>query len=523
MSIWTRSAIMISGSVAALVMSACALTPIDEGDDALDQEASISQALDPSACTAVTLTSPTAGFTGTVGAPLPLSATASCPVGSTPEFQFWVKPAGSANWAILGPFGASTSSWTPPATGGWAVTAVTRAIGSSDSYQARSMAAAGTVLPENHAPTAGADAITTTENVAGSVDVLGNDSDPDGDTIAVTAHTSAVHGAVTFSGSVATYTPAAGFVGSDSFTYTVGDARGGAATATVSITVIDRLPVAHDDAIGTVQDTAGSVNVLANDNDPDPDQLAVIAFTQGAHGAVVITNGIATYTPEPGFLGSDSFTYTIDDGHAATATATVSVTVSLATCAIAITGPATATLGDTIQLTASATCNVGSPQVQWLRRINSAYEIVQPFGPSLTLDYVVPSVGTNTFFAVVRAQGATPVQSSSNFLSVKVADSAPPCTAVRMVAPSNTQNLTVGVLASLTASATCAGGTPEYQFWVKPAGAASWIILPGFTTGSGSWTPPTTGSWAIRAVARTVGSHVNYDVGSTSVVVNVVP
>jgi|GEM_PF-3828869 len=512
---------MVSGAVAALMMSACALAPNDDSDDM--EPATTSQALSPGACTAVALTSPTNGFTAVVGVPLALSATATCPMGSTPEYQFWVKPAGAANWTILGPYVPGGSSWTPPSIGGWSVTAVTRAIGASESYQARSAGSAGTITNENHAPTAGDDAIATTENVAGSIDLFGNDSDPDGDAIGIIAHTSTVHGAVTFSGSLATYTPAAGFIGSDSFTYTIGDGRGGTATATVTVSVIDRTPIANDDAIGTVQDTAGSVNVLANDNDPDPDELSVTSFTQGAHGAVTITGGVATYTPAAGFIGSDSFTYTIDDGHGALATGTVHVTVEMAACAIAISGPASATLGDSIQLTASATCNVGTPQVQWLRRINSAYEIIQPFGPSLTLDYTVTATGLNTFVAVVRTQGAVPAQATSNFLQVSVADSTPPCTAVRMVSPGNTQNLTVGVPVALTASATCPGGTPEYQFWVKPTGAANWIILPGFTTGSGSWTPPSTGSWSIRAAARGVGAHVSYTVTSMSVVVNVVP
>jgi hypothetical protein len=334
-----------------------------------------------------------------------------------------------------------------------------------------------------------------------------------------------VHGAVAFTGTLATYTPAAGFIGSDSFTYTISDGRGGTATATVAISVADRPPVASDDTITTLQDTPGSVNVLANDVDPDPDALTVSAFTQGAHGAVAITSGIATYTPAAGFVGSDSFTYTIDDGHGVTATATVNVTVigSTPACTISITGPATGTFGAAIHLTASAACNLGTPQVQWLHRINSAYEIVQPFSASLTLDFVAPSVGTHTFFAVVRSQGATPAQATSNFVQVKVADNLAPCTAVHMVAPTNMQNLTVGVPATLTASATCPGGTPEYQFWVKPLGAPSWTILPGFTQGDGSWTPPATGGWAIRAVARTAGSHVSYDVASSSVAVTVVP
>jgi hypothetical protein len=92
-STWMRSATMISGAVAALMMSACALEPSSEGNEGNDEgddsaAAMTSQALSPGACTAVALTSPTNGFTGVAGVPIALSATASCPMGSTPEFQF---------------------------------------------------------------------------------------------------------------------------------------------------------------------------------------------------------------------------------------------------------------------------------------------------------------------------------------------------------------------------------------------------------------------------------------------------
>jgi hypothetical protein len=163
-------------------------------------------------------------------------------------------------------------------------------------------------------------------------------------------------------------------------------------------------------------------------------------------------------------------------------------------------------------------------QIQWLRRVNSGYVVVQPFSASPTLDFVADAVGNLTFVAVARTGGATPVQATSDPVTVKVADNAPQCTALRMVTPTNTQSLTVGVAQTLTAEATCpAGAVPEYQFWVKQVGAPSWIILPGYTTGSGSWVPPSTGTWAIRAVVRTVGSHVNYQLGSSAVTVNVVP
>ena len=522
MSLWTRWATMIAGTTAALAMSACAMDA-REDDEAADTQEVISTQLSATACTAVALTSPTAGFTATLGVALPLSAVATCPAGSTPEYQYWVKAAGAANWTILTAFVPGGASWTPPSTGSWAVTAVTRATGSTAGYEARAMSASGTVTLVNHSPTAGDDTITTTENVNGSVNLATNDSDPDGDVTAVIAHTSPAHGAIAITGTLATYTPSAGYIGGDSFTYTIGDGRGGTATATVTISVIDRPPFANDDAIGTVQDTAGTVNVLGNDGDPDPDTIAITAFTQGAHGTVTLSNGFATYLPSAGYVGSDSFTYTIDDGHGQAATATVNVTVEAAMCAVAISGPATATLGEVLHLTASATCNNGAPLVQWLHRINSSYEIVQGFGPSLTLDFAAPATGLNTYVAVVRSLSATPAQAMSNAVTIKIADSTPPCTAAHVTTPANGQTLPVGVATTLTASASCPGGTPEYQFWVKQPGAPNWTILPDFTTGNGSWTPPAPGAWAIRAVVRTLGSHVSYDLGSTSVAVTVTP
>ena len=130
-----------------------------------------------------------------------------------------------------------------------------------------------------------------------------------------------------------TYTPSAGFSGSDTFTYTVSDGNGGSASAAVIVTVeagppANHDPIATDDSLTTVGDTPGSLNVLSNDYDSDSDPLSVTASTNGAHGSVGCTlAGICTYTPNAGFAGTDSFTYTLSDGVGGTATGTVSVTV----------------------------------------------------------------------------------------------------------------------------------------------------------------------------------------------------
>ena len=73
-----------------------------------------------------------------------------------------------------------------------------------------------------------------------------------------------------------------------------------------------------------------TIDVLANDSDPDGDALSVSAVTQPAHGTVVInTNSTVNYTPASGFTGSDTFSYTVRDSAGATSTATVSITIAV--------------------------------------------------------------------------------------------------------------------------------------------------------------------------------------------------
>lgn len=97
---------------------------------------------------------------------------------------------------------------------------------------------------------------------------------------------------------------------------------------TVTITATNRLPIALDDSATTSMNAPVVVNVLANDSDPDGDALAVSSLTQPTHGtAATNADNTITYTPDPSFVGSDSFTYEISDQEA-TASATVRITVN---------------------------------------------------------------------------------------------------------------------------------------------------------------------------------------------------
>lgn len=87
-------------------------------------------------------------------------------------------------------------------------------------------------------------------------------------------------------------------------------------------------PVAAGDQATTSTNTPVTIQVLANDSDPDEDSITVTGVTQGAKGSVTSNpDGTVTYTPNNGFAGQDSFTYTIADCAGASSTASVNVQV----------------------------------------------------------------------------------------------------------------------------------------------------------------------------------------------------
>ncbi|MBN2393521.1 MAG: tandem-95 repeat protein [Anaerolineae bacterium] len=165
--------------------------------------------------------------------------------------------------------------------------------------------------------------------------VLDNDRDPEGDALSLSIATSPAHGnaSVAPDGQALQYTPQVDFSGDDSLVYALSDGNS-SMTATVRIRVLaaNKPPLAVDDAArvdaGT-QDNA--LTVLANDSDPDDNRLTLAAVgTPSQAGSQVTFNPLRTallYTPAPGFDGTDTFTYTVTDGHRQ-ATATVNVTVN---------------------------------------------------------------------------------------------------------------------------------------------------------------------------------------------------
>ncbi len=183
----------------------------------------------------------------------------------------------------------------------------------------------------NQSPVAVDDSATTDEDTAVTLDLLANDSDADGDALTITALGLPGQGSIVdnLDGTII-YTPEADYAGPDGFTYTVDDGNGGSDSATVAITIdpVNDWPMANDDSAVTAEDTALTLNPLANDSDVDGDALTITGLGAPGHGTIFDNgDGTVSYTPEADYAGPDSFGYAISDGNGGSAGATVVVTI----------------------------------------------------------------------------------------------------------------------------------------------------------------------------------------------------
>ncbi|HXV64356.1 MAG TPA: Ig-like domain-containing protein [Vicinamibacteria bacterium] len=195
-----------------------------------------------------------------------------------------------------------------------------------------------TVNPVNDAPIAVDDSYITDESTTLNVSVAGvldNDNDVDGDSLTATLVSDVSNGTLSLGGDGSfSYTPNPGFNGTDSFTYVANDGATDSNVATVTITVnpVNNAPVANDDAYATDEDTPLAVvaqGVLNNDSDGDGHSLTAVLDVGPANGSLnLAADGSFTYTPNLDFNGTDSFTYSANDGIADSNVATVTITVS---------------------------------------------------------------------------------------------------------------------------------------------------------------------------------------------------
>jgi hypothetical protein len=181
------------------------------------------------------------------------------------------------------------------------------------------------LVEPNFAPTAVPDVYTTTPGeplVIAAPGHLINDIDPEGDPLTWVSfgvpENGTVSGATT--DGAFTYTPDPGFNGTDSFVITITDGNGNFSNGLVNVFVEKNYgPTAVPDVYNTLQDEPLIVSApghLVNDTDPEDDPLTWISFGTPENGTVsgATTDGAFTYTPDPGFKGTDSFVITISDG-----------------------------------------------------------------------------------------------------------------------------------------------------------------------------------------------------------------
>lgn len=176
----------------------------------------------------------------------------------------------------------------------------------------------------NLPPVANADNAVTPLNTPVTIDILNNDSDPDGfvDLGSVTIKSQPLHGTLTYNaitGKVI-YTPFTGYIGPDTFTYTVKDYIGlesNVATVSISVSPISAIvpPVAVNDSRVTNTNTPIAIDVTQNDTSIDGtiDKTTIALTSSPLNGTALLNNvsGIFTYTPAAGFSGKDRFTYTV--------------------------------------------------------------------------------------------------------------------------------------------------------------------------------------------------------------------
>jgi len=188
-----------------------------------------------------------------------------------------------------------------------------------------------TVNSVNDAPVGLADSYSTNEDtplVVSAPGVLGNDSDVEGNALTAVLNVAPTNGSLTLaSGGGFTYTPAANYNGADSFTYRANDGNANSAINTVSLTVnsINDVPVAVAQSVNVNED--GSVAITLSGTDADGNSLTYTVGT-AANGSLSGTAPNLTYTPAENYNGSDSFTFTVNDGLVTSAPALVSITVA---------------------------------------------------------------------------------------------------------------------------------------------------------------------------------------------------
>ncbi len=244
-------------------------------------------------------------------------------------------------------------------------------------------------------PTAAAKSVAAAHDATTAIILSGTDGD-DAPALPLSyAFTQPSHGRVTVTGSAGSpsvvYTPAAGYEGPDSFSFTASDGSNASNPATVTLAVAPATPTAAAQAVAVAHDAATAITLTGTDGDDSPALPLTYSFAQPSHGSVAVTGSAGSptlvYTPAAGYYGADSFSFTASNGTNASKAATVTLAVAPATPTAAAQAVAVAHDGTGTAITLSGTDGDDSPA------LGLTYAFTQPSHGRVT---VTGSAGSPT-------------------------------------------------------------------------------------------------------------------------------
>ncbi|HTW70835.1 MAG TPA: right-handed parallel beta-helix repeat-containing protein [Acetobacteraceae bacterium] len=195
------------------------------------------------------------------------------------------------------------------------------------------------------APIANAQTVSVAED--GSIAVVLSATDTQGNPLTYSIVTPPADGTLTAitNGNTLTYSPAAGFFGTDSFIFQATDPDGeeSQATVTVGVTPVDQRPVATAETLNVIHDAPQIIVLSGTDAQIPASELIYTIVTEPTHGTLTQVSGSPnsfTYTPNSGYLGTDSFSFTVTDTGNPPGNLSNAMTSAPATVSLDVTDPA---------------------------------------------------------------------------------------------------------------------------------------------------------------------------------------
>lgn len=252
-----------------------------------------------------------------------------------------------------------------------------------------------TVGLTNRAPVATNVSTSTNEDTAKTFALTASDSN--GDALTYSLVTAPTHGTVTISGSNATYTPAADFNGTDSFTWQANDGRGGVsntATATISVAAVNDAPVVTEQSVTATTAVASSVALTATDVDSTTFTWAITG--NPTNGTATVSGSTLTYTSNASFTGTDRVTVRASDG-SLTDTGTITFDVRASNTAPTATNVSTTTTEDTAKRFSLTASDADGDSLSYVLYSAPTYGTVTIHGRYATYTPNTNWAGTDTF------------------------------------------------------------------------------------------------------------------------------